>query len=122
MKYAVRSAVMPILIGFGKTSVKTSWKLIVKFGILPTVLDKKRSLGSFFASLSMFRKLPDTDSDEILLMSLERLADEYGDMTCVIIPCERYYENFVSRNRARLESRFILRTPDTACLMSPMKE
>lgn len=121
MKYAVRSAVMPILLGFGKASIKTSWRLIAKYGILPTILDKKRSLGSFFTLFSMFRRLPDSDSDEILLMSLERISDEYGDMTCVIIPCSLPYERFVSRNRAKLENRFILRTPDTACQISPMK-
>ena len=121
MKYAVRSSVMPLLLGFGKTSIKTSWRLTVKYGLLPTVLDKKRSLGSFFTALSMFKRLPDTDSDEILLMSLERIADEYRDMTCVIIPCEEYYKRFVSRNRAHLEGRFILRTPETACQMVPTK-
>ena len=121
MKYTVRSSVMPLLLGFGKESVKTSWRLTVKYGIVPTVLDKKKTLGSFFTLFSMFRKLPDTNSDEILLMSLYRIADEYGDMTCVIIPCEAAYRKFVSRNRHLLESRFILRTPDTACQMSPMK-
>ena len=119
MKYTVRSAVMPLLLGFGKTSVKTSWRLTVKYGIVPTVLDKNKSLVSFFTLFSSFRKLPDTNSDDILLMSLERVADEYGDMTCVIIPCEESYKKFVSKNRQLLESRFILRTPDTACQLSP---
>ena len=121
MKYAVRSAVMPLLLGFGKTSVKTSLRLTAKYGMIPMVLDQKRALGSFFTLFSSFRRLPDTDSDEILMMSLERLADEYCDMTCVIIPCEERYKKFVSRNRARLESRFLLRTPDTACLLSYTK-
>ena len=117
MKYAVRSAVMPLLLGFGKTAAKTSWKLISKYGLVPTVLDKKFSLGSFL----IFRKLPDSASDEILLMSLEKIADEHPEMTCVIIPCTPIYAKFISRNKALLESRFILRNPENACQMSPTK-
>ena len=118
MKYAVRSALMPLLLGFGKTSIKTSWRLVTKYGLLSTILDKKFPLGSFF----VFRKLPDSKSDEILLMSLERIADEHGDMTCVIVPCEPKYVKFVSRNKSRLENRFIIRTPENACQISPMKK
>ena len=122
MKYVVRDSVMYLLLGLGKTSIKTSWRLIAKYGVLPTVLDKKRSLSSFLLVFSTFRRLPDSDSDEILMMSLDRLADEYKDMTCVIIPCEKYYKKFVSRNRAALESRFILRTPETAFDLSQSKK
>ena len=118
MKYTVRSTVMPLLLGFGKTSIKTSWRLISKYGLLSTILDKKFSLGSFF----VFRKLPDSSSDEILLMSLERIADEHSDMTCVIIPCEPKYAKFVLKNKSRLENRFIIRTPENACQISPIKK
>ena len=117
MKYAVRSAVMPLLLGFGKTSIKTSWRFVTKYGLLPTVLDKKFPLGSFLS----LRKLPNSDSDEILIMSLEKIADEHPEMTVVIIPCTPVYAKFVSRNKALLENRFLLRTPENACRISQRK-
>ncbi len=122
MRYVVPSSVLPILLGCGKTSIKVAWRLFAKYGVISTVLDIKRSPWMLLTPFSTFRRLPETDYDEILMMSLEKMADEYGDMTCLIVPCEEFFEGFVERNLPILEKRLIIRTPDSAHRISSRKQ
>lgn len=122
MRYVVPSSVLPTLLGCGKASTKVAWRLFAEYGVISTVLDFKRSTWMLLTPFSSFRKLPETDYDEILMMSLEKMADEYGDMTCLIVPCEDLFKDFVERNRQALERRFLIRTPDSAHNISPRKK
>ena len=120
MKDVVRSAVFPILLGYGKTARMTAWRLFADYGVRSVLLDREKPLGAFFSLFFTFRKLPSV-SDEFTLMSLERLSDEQSDMTCLIIPCTEHYAELIKRNRARLECRFILRSPGNAVRVTPVK-
>ena len=121
MRDVVISAVRPLLLGYSKVSRLTAWRFFAKYGVVSTVLDQKRTVGSYFTLFSVFRFLPSALSDEFTLMSLERIADEMGEFTVVIIPCTEEYSAFVKRNREWLETRFILRSPENACRMTPLK-
>ena len=120
MKYTVQSSVSPLLLGFGKTAAQTAWHLFAEYGVFSTVLDRKRTFAAHFTPFSHFRLLPDV-SDEFIVMSLEKYADEHSDKTCVIVPCNEYYGKFAKRNASRLERRFLLRSPDNACKITPQR-
>ena len=118
MRDVVMTAVRPLLLGGGRVARETAVRFFMEYRVFSVLLDRKRPLFSLFTS---FTQLPDTRSDEFLLMSLERLGDELSDVTCLVIPCNEEFEAFVKRNRERLETRFILRSPELACEVCPVK-
>lgn len=120
MRDVVTSAVRPLLLGYGRVARQTAWRFFAEYGVMSTVLDKKRTLGSYFSVFSSFRLLPSSESDEFIIMSLERIADEMGELTIIVVPCSPFYRDFIKRNRERLETRFILRSPEKACNVRPL--
>ena len=121
MRDVVMSAVRPLLLGQGKSARRVAWRLFAEYGVISTLLDFKRTLGTVFYPFSSFRCLPAPVSEEFIIMSLERLSDESGELTLILIPCNRFFDELVKRNRERLEIRFILRSPENACKMAPTK-
>lgn len=121
MRDVVTSAVRPLLLGYGKVARQTAWRFFAEYGVTSTVLDRKRTLGAYLSLFFSFRPLPDSESDEFILMSLDRLADEMGDLTLLVVPCSPFYFDFIKRNRERLETRFILRSPEKACNVRPSR-
>ena len=119
MRDVVLSAVKPLLLGCGKTALGASLRFFAEYGAPSVVLDKKRTLGSYFYPFSSFRYLPPSESDEFILMSLEKLCDDMPEVTFLLVPCNGLYREFTERNLSRLESRFILRTPDRVCDVTP---
>ena len=122
MRYAVPSSVLPLLLGCGRASTRVAWRLFAEYNALSTVLDFNRSPWMLLTPFSAFRRLPRTDYDEIIMMSLEKTADEHSEMTCLIVPCNEFFERFVSRNREALEKRFLIRKPESAHRISQKKE
>ena len=121
MRDVVFSAMLPLILGDGKAARQTAWRFFASYGVRSTVMDKKRSFGSFFCPFFSFRRLSPTDSDEFILMSLDRFADENPDLTVIMIPSDGFYREFTERNLALLESRFIIRSHETACNVRPCK-
>lgn len=121
MRDVVTSAVRPLLLGYGKVARQTAWRFFAEYSVTSTVLDRRRTFGSYFSLFFSFRSLPCSDSDEFIIMSLERLADEMGDLTLMIVPCTPFYRELVKRNRERLETRFILRSPEKVCNVRPSR-
>jgi len=121
MRDVVTSAVRPLLLGCGKVARQTAWRFFAEYSVTSTVLDRRRTFGSYFSLFFSFRSLPCSDSDEFIIMSLERLADEMGDLTLMIVPCTPFYRELVKRNRERLETRFILRSPEKVCNVRPSR-
>ena len=119
MRDVVTSAVRPLLLGYGKVARHTAWRFFAEYGVISTVLDRERSLGAFFPLFFSFRLLPRSNEDEFIIMSLERLADEMGEITPIIVPCSSFYHDLIKRNRERLETRFILRSPEKVCNVRP---
>ncbi len=119
MKDVVTTAVHPLLLGCGWTSIAVSWRFFAEYKAMSTLLDRKRTLLSHLSLFSSFRLLPPSDSDEFIIISLERLADELEDIAPMIVPCNKFYREFVKRNISRLESRFIVRSPERVCNVTP---
>lgn len=122
MREVIFSAVRPLILGDGKAANLTAWRFFASYGVRSTVMDKKRSFGSYFCPFFSFKHLPPTDSDEFILMSLELFADENADMTIILIPAGDFYREFTKRNLSRLESRFIIRSAETACNVKPYQK
>lgn len=119
MREVVFSAVRPLILGDGKLARRTAWRFFAEYGVMSTVLDKKRTIGSYFSLFSSFRHLPPTSSDDFILMSLERVADETPDVTLIVTPCNEIYRDLIKRNLAWFESRFIIRAPEKVCDVRP---
>ena len=119
MREVVFSAIRPLILGDGRLARQTAWRFFAAYGVTSTVLDKKRTLGSYFSIFSSFKHLPPTSSDDFILMSLERIADETPDVTLIVTPCTEFYREFVKRNLPWLESRFMIRSPEKVCDVRP---
>ena len=118
----VFSAVRPLILGDGRSAREVAWRFFASYSVRSTVMDKKCSLGSLFCPFLSFRRLPPTDSDEFILMSLERFAEKNSDMTVILIPTGDFYRGFTERNLSSLEARFIIRSADTACNVTPSQK
>lgn len=119
MKDAIATSVFPILLGSCKVARKTYRKLFRIYGLTSVVLDEETSALSYFSIVSRFKPLPKMKSDEFVLMSLNKFSSEHDDMTLLLIPCTDLYSEFVERNRAWLEKRFIIRSPENAENIAP---
>ena len=69
MRDVVMTAVRPLLLGGGRVARETAVRFFLEYRVFSVLLDRKRPLFSLFTS---FTQLPDTRSDEFLLMSLGR--------------------------------------------------
>lgn len=119
MRDVIYSSVRPLMLGDGKTARQAAWRFFAAYGVTSTVMDIKRSLISSLSPFLSFRHLPPVKADEFILMSLERFADEAPDVTVIIVPCEELFRDFIDRNLARLEARFIIRSPERVCDVRP---
>ena len=121
MREVVLSAIHPLILGDGKEARLTAWRFFAAYGVRSTITDQKRSLATLLCPFSAFRRLPPTSSDEFILMSLERFADENPDLTVILIPTSDFYRELIDRNRAQIEARFIIRSSQNACKVTPFQ-
>ena len=121
MREVVLSAVHPLILGDGKEARLAAWRFFAAYGVRSTITDKKQSLFTLLCPFSVFRRLPPTSSDDFILMSLDRFADENPDVTVIVIPASDVYRDFIERNRAHIEARFIIRSIRNACKITPFQ-
>ena len=111
MRMTVSTSVKPVLLGGGGTALKVALRLFARYALRSHVFSREKALRFAVPLFSSFHALPDSKDDKFTLMDLERLPVEYGESTYLLIPCTPEYTSLVSRHRARLESRFIIRSP-----------
>ncbi len=112
MRRAIRTSVVPVLLGLDGASYRIAFELFWRYGIISNIFAQKRTLASYFTPFISFYTLPLSQNGEFIIMSLEKFCTEVGEITFLLIPCNDFYEKFVEKNRTRLESRFIIRRAD----------
>ncbi|MCI6502750.1 MAG: hypothetical protein MSA49_05940 [Clostridia bacterium] len=118
MNTTIATAVLPFLLGGGPVAYRTALRLFFRHGLFSVVFARKKTLFSHPRWISRFFPLPDGSADDFIFMTLERyIAEEERDRIFVLVPCTPESEAFVKRNRSRLESRFVLKTPNNVCAL-----
>ena len=110
MRMTVSTSVKPVLLGGGGTAIRVALCLFCRYALRSHLFSPKKGL-VLSPLLTSYHALPNTANDRFVIMDLERLTTEYGESTYLLIPCTPECASLVSRNRARLESRFIIRSP-----------
>ena len=54
MRDVVTSAVRPLLLGCGKVARRTAWRFFAEYSVTSTVLDRRRTFGSYFSLFFSF--------------------------------------------------------------------
>lgn len=110
MRMTVSTSVKPVLLGGGGTAFKVAVCLFCRYALRSHLFSQKKFL-ALSPLLASRHALPSTANDRFVIMDLERIPTEYGESTYLLIPCTPECASLVSRNRTRLESRFIIRSP-----------
>ena len=110
MREVLSYSVYPMLMGNVKSSRRLARRLFWRLGLRSSIFDVQSSRELDLMISSVFSPLPDTSDDEFIILGLERFASERDDMTCLLVPCSKGFEDFTERNRQRLELRFIIRS------------
>ncbi len=109
MRRAIRTSVIPILLGLDKSTYKIAFTLFRRYGLISNIFAKERDLASYFCIFTSFHKLPESHRAAFTEMALEKFSSEAGEMTFLLIPCTDEYIDFVESDRQKLESIFIIR-------------
>ncbi|MBQ8140646.1 MAG: hypothetical protein IJ038_03005 [Clostridia bacterium] len=110
-KDAVRSSIIPLLLGDSLSTHRLSAKIYLKTGIVSYVCDENKTLADHISPFSKFFPLFSKNDDEILRGTLDYIASN-KEYLPIIIPCSERYTDFVNANLAFLEPRFIISTPE----------
>ena len=110
--------ILPVLVDNTKKAHRTSGRLYYRFGVVSLIFGKPR-LGDFFDPSSQTLRLPPSDCERLRVEELIDLAKKQEDYLPVLIPCSDEALAFVTRNKTRLETYFILADADTLLSDSP---
>lgn len=106
----ISGSVLPMLLGDNKDSRRLARRLFWHFNLRSHIFARKCSLTLSLMLSAVFSPLPDSDSDEFVLMTVERFAAEHDEMTFLLVTCSKEAEAFIEKNRSALENRFLIRS------------
>ena len=112
MRSTVSVAVKPVLLGGEKLALKIALLLFLRYMVSSCVFSKELPFFRKLLIFARFKELPSSKNDKLTVMALEHYANEYGDSTYILIPCDEEHAELVWRNKEILENRFIIRTPE----------
>ena len=99
----------PVMLGADAQCHACVRRMQKRYGVASTVICKKRTLTLRVLPAVTVIEAPPTLSDELLLTVLEDVALAGGARIPRLVLCDAAYAPCVERNRAALETRFILR-------------
>lgn len=99
----------PVMLGANAQCHACARRLQKRYGVTGTVICKKRTLTLRILPADTIVEAPPTLSDELLLTILRDAALAGGARIPLLVLCDAAYAPFVGRNRAALETQFILR-------------
>ncbi|MBQ9801789.1 MAG: hypothetical protein IJW51_01795 [Clostridia bacterium] len=109
LKELLGECLFPVILGSNTEGHACVRRMEKRYGVGSTVVTGKRALTLRFLPDVKLIFAPPTLADEFLLSVLRDLEDESGFRLPLLIECDTAYHDFVVRNRAELEARFILR-------------
>ena len=99
----------PVMLGANAQCHACVRRMQKRYGVSSTVICKKRTLTLRVLPAVTIVEAPPTLSDELLLTVLQDAAMAGGARIPLLVLCDKAYAPFVERNRAALETQFILR-------------
>ena len=106
-KEAVRTSIIPILLGNSSATHRLSAKIYLRTGIKPYICDEKKIFADYIDPTSRFFPIFSKSNDALLCEILDYISSN-SDYLPMIVPCDDRYSRFISENRAFLEQRAII--------------
>lgn len=111
---------LPIILGNDRPSHSLSMRIFLKYGISSILLDEKHSVLDAIDFSSRSELLSHFDSSALLCEQLIALAEQRPYTLPILIPCSEEYKKAVEEQKESLESFFVISTPETVLLSSPL--
>lgn len=109
MEQLLHDCLFPVMLGSNTLCHACVRQMQKQYRVNSTVLTGKRAITLRFLPTVTLIDAPPTLSDELLLTILRDVEITGGARVPLLIVCDSKYADFVERNRAVLEPRFILR-------------
>ncbi len=109
MDQLLHDCLYPVMLGSNTLCHACVRQMQKQYRIGSTVLTGKRALTLRFLPTVTLIDAPATLGDELLLSILRDVELSGGARIALLVLCDSAYADFVARNRAELETRFILR-------------
>lgn len=116
-KQAIRSSVVPILLGNGAPSCRLAWRLYLTLGTVSLRLGTHRRPTDLLGLACLFRSA--AKDERLRLEQLLDVSEEFSDYLLLLIPTDEPSRNLLQAHRELLEPRFILSSPDEVFLHIP---
>lgn len=115
----------PIVIGNSGYARSISRRFFNRYGIFSHIFCERSTFLKRLSITSKFHQVDGFDREELLLIALEDFANSVQDRDIILylIPGTSKAAHFIRRNRAKLESYFLVASPETMLrlLRSPAK-
>ncbi len=101
---------VPVLLGFSGETVETARRMYHTHNVVSHVFCEHVPLTMRISLCMKFHTVVHTSGDRLMVTALEDFASRYQntDILLYLIPCTEAYANLLWRNRAELESRFVI--------------
>lgn len=101
----LRECVVPVLLGDNFSAHLFAARIYFLCGVSSYVCDDKRRALDFFSPFSRHYSL--VARSDVALEALGYLSSQ-KELLPIIVPCDKYYTDFVAKNRDFLEARFVI--------------
>ena len=104
----------PVLLGYSATADKIAHRLFHRYRLISHVFCERMPFRKRFSLSMKFHIIHGFSYDELLLSALEDFADTVRntDVILCLIPATERAASLVDRHRERLESRYVIASPD----------
>ena len=113
---------LPFILGSNPSSRKMARKILRKYGILPLVLDEKRTLADLLTLSYRFLPCLSRDEPRLTCEQLVALAEQEPSALPILIPASPEYGSAVNANGELLEKHFVISSPKELFICSPLAD
>lgn len=115
----LRTHLLPILLGSSPCAHRLAWRIFLQCGMISYLCDSRRHLSDTLHPTCRFFPIRRTDMQDLTVYSLQHLAAD-SELLPILIPCTEEYERYLNEHTERLESRFLIRTPQELLETPPL--
>lgn len=112
-KNTVRGDMIPVLLGLSSKALEKARELAQRCDSVSHIFCSRVPLLFRFSIYMRFHRINRTHKERLMLQALLDFSDQMKDRDTILylVPCTREYTAMVQRNRALLESRFVIAEP-----------
>lgn len=113
MEEILSGELVPVLLGVSHEANETARRMFRQYRVVSHVFCDRIPLPLRFSVCMKFHPIRHDAGDRLMVTALQDFAEQldHADLIFYLIPCTEKYANLVWRNRAELESRYVVASP-----------